>query len=75
MVIDLRANYSHLAVDGSYLLDAFGGSTLPSFFSSPANGSFNFDLNGRNASLMSGNDVASTQRQFNLVSFDQHRFG
>jgi hypothetical protein len=71
IVTELRANYSRLGVHGSYVLDDFGGGTVPtgsaSSVFSVANGSFNFNLNGRGAALMTGNDVVSTQRQLNLV--------
>jgi Ca-activated chloride channel homolog len=65
---DLRANFSRLRVHGSYLLDDFGGALVPEAISSSApTGSFSFNLNGRAAALMAGDDVASTQRQFNLI--------
>lgn len=71
IVTELHANYSRLGVHGSYLLDDFGGGTIPtgsaSSFFSAANGSFNLNLNGRGAALMTGNDVVSTQRQLNVV--------
>lgn len=71
VVTELRANYSRLSVHGSYLLDDFGGARVPdaiaSAFSSAPTGAFSFNLNGRAAALMTGNDVASTQRQFNIV--------
>ena len=70
VVTEVRANYSRLGVHGSYVLDDFGGSTIPaggaSSIFSGANGSFSFNLNGRSAALMTGNDVESTQRQLNL---------
>lgn len=71
-ITEVRANYSRLTVHNAYALDTFGGGTIPtgsaaSFFTS-ANGSFNFNLNERGAALLTGNDVASTQRQFNLIS-------
>ncbi|HJS24012.1 MAG TPA: VIT domain-containing protein [Pyrinomonadaceae bacterium] len=63
-VLELRANYSRLRVNGSYLLDDFGGAQPPDFF--PAS-SFTFDLNSRNAAWMAGDEQSNLQRQFNVV--------
>ena len=63
----LRGNYSRVSVGGSYVVDQFGGAVVPPQFLNPGNDSFAFDLNARSASLMSGGEVANTQRQFNLV--------
>lgn len=66
-VAEVRANYSRLKVAGTYWLDSFGGSVVPDSTS----GSLLFDLNARNAVLRTGDEVANTQRQFNLVgTFD-----
>jgi Ca-activated chloride channel homolog len=64
-VIDLRANYSRARVNGTYLLDDFGGAVIPDA-SFPAS-AFTFDLNSRNAAWMIGNEQSSLQRQFNLI--------
>ena len=70
---EIKTNYSHFTSRSSYRLDNFGGAMLPaeSLFSQPSlfaqDGSFSADLNGRNTMLMSGSDVASTQRQFNTL--------
>jgi len=70
---EIKTNYSHFTSRSSYRLDNFGGAMLPagSLFSQPAllaqNGSFSADLNGRNTTLMSGNDVTNTQRQLNTL--------
>lgn len=64
-VIDLRANYSRSRVNGSYLLDDFGGAVVPDFpFPAAA---FTFDLNSRNAAWMVGDEQSNLQRQFNLI--------
>ena len=63
LILELHANYSRSKVSGSYLLDEFGGAAVPAF---PAS-SFAFDLNSRSARFMTGEESASTQRQFNLV--------
>jgi Ca-activated chloride channel homolog len=62
-VIDLRANYGRSRVNGSYLLDDFGGAVVPGV-TFPA---FTFDLNSRNAAWMMGDEQSNLQRQFNLV--------
>jgi len=62
-IVDLRVNYSRLRVDGSYVLDEFGGTALPAT-SFPA--SFTFDLNSTNAAWKIGNEQSNLQRQFNL---------
>lgn len=72
---EIKVNYSHFTSRGSYLLDNFGGAILPlnSQFSQSAllanNSSFRADLNGLNTVLMSGSDVASTQRQLNTLGY------
>ncbi|HEY4426121.1 MAG TPA: VIT domain-containing protein [Pyrinomonadaceae bacterium] len=64
-VIDLRANYSRSRVNGSYLLDNFGGAVVPDTpFPAAA---FTFDLNSRNAAWMIGDEQSNLQRQFNLI--------
>ena len=65
-VIDLRANYSRSRVNGSYLLDNFGGAVVPdSAFPASA---FTFDLNSRNAAWMIGDQQSNLQRQFTLIA-------
>ncbi|HEU0253126.1 MAG TPA: TonB-dependent receptor, partial [Pyrinomonadaceae bacterium] len=64
MIVELFANYSRLRADGSYILDPFGGATLPGGTFEP--GSFTFDLNSRSAGWMTGDSSASVQRQFNI---------
>ena len=72
VVTDIRANYTRNTVRGSYLLDDFGGANvaggplLSPPFARPEH-SFLFDLGGRGAALTTGGDVASTQRQIQLV--------
>ena len=63
VALELRANYSRDRVNSAYLLDEFGGATIPAVSSS----AFAFDLNSRNAAWMSGSDESSLQRQFNVV--------
>lgn len=64
-IFELRANYSRLRVNGSYLLDDFGGASK---FADPfPASSFTFDLNSRNAGWMVGDEESNLQRQFNLV--------
>jgi len=64
-VIDLRANYSRSRVNGTYLLDDFGGAVVPdSPFPAAA---VTFDLNSRNAAWMIGDEQSNLQRQFNLI--------
>ena len=70
---ELKANYSRFTSGNNYVLDNFGGASpspasdfFASFFSS-GNSSATFDLAGRNAALMTGGDVTSTQRQLNTV--------
>ena len=63
-IFELRANYSRLRVNGSYLLDQFGGARPADLF--PAS-SFTFDLNSRNAAWMVGDEQSNLQRQFNVV--------
>ena len=64
-LIELSVNYSRLRVDGSYLLDQFGGAAVPSFAIN--HGSFGFDLNSRSSGWMIGDKAASVQRQFHLT--------
>ncbi len=64
-VLELRANYSRLRVNGAYDLDDFGGAATPADpFPVSA---FVFDLNSRNAAWMVGDEQANLQRQFNVV--------
>ena len=67
-VLELRANYSRSNVRGSYLVDEFGGAAIPANFLNTSNGSFAFDLNARGASVMTGEEIANLQRQFNFVA-------
>lgn len=62
-VLELRANYSRVRVNGSYLLDEFGGARPADLFPTAA---FTFDLNSRNAAWMAGDEQSSLQRQFNV---------
>src|SRR5215217_1567709 len=65
IVVDLRANYGRSRVNGSYLLDNFGGAVIPGTpFPAAA---FTFDLNSRNAAWMIGDEQSNLQRQFNLI--------
>ncbi len=64
-LMELQANYSRATVSGAYLLDNFGGAVVPDNLS-PS--SFTFDLSSRNAAFMRGDETASVQRQFHLVS-------
>jgi hypothetical protein len=66
VIIELDANYSRARVNGAYLLDQFGGATVP-VFDIPNSSSFAFDLNSRNAGFMIGDDATNTQRQINLT--------
>ncbi|HYG81139.1 MAG TPA: TonB-dependent receptor, partial [Pyrinomonadaceae bacterium] len=68
--IELRANYSRFTATSAYELDDFGGAVTPAtddglaaFFSGGTHAA-RFDLDGRNAALFGGGEVASTQRQF-----------
>lgn len=63
IALALHANYSRDRVNSAYLLDEFGGATIPAV-TSPA---FTFDLNSRNAAWMSGSDESNLQRQFNVL--------
>jgi hypothetical protein len=79
IVTEVRGNFSRLVVHGSYSVDDFGGAIVPtgstaSLFASEL-GSFNFNLNARGAALQTGNDVASTQRQFNVISATDMSYG
>src|ERR1043165_8925189 len=62
-VLELRANYSRARVKSAYLLDEFGGATVPAVSSS----GFTFDLNARNAAWMFGSEESNLQRQFNVL--------
>ena len=62
-VVEVNANYSRMRVNGSYLLDQFGGATIPDFSHS---GSFAFDLNSRHAAFKLGNEARNIQRQINM---------
>lgn len=62
-LFDIRASYSRLSVNGSYNLDNFGGATVPAL----SDEFFSFDLNGRNARLMTAREVSNVQRQLNIV--------
>jgi hypothetical protein len=72
MLMELHTNFSRATVSGAYLLDDFGGAVVPDNLS-PS--SFTFDLSSRNAAFMRGDETASVQRQFNLVSFVQRISG
>ena len=63
VALEMRANYSRDRVRGEYLLDEFGGATIPGVSSA----AFTFDLNSRNAAWMSGSDESNLQRQFNVL--------
>jgi Ca-activated chloride channel family protein len=64
-VLDFRANYSRSRVNGSYVLDGFGGAiVLGGPFPTAA---FSFDLNSRNAAWMFGDEQSNLQRQFNVT--------
>jgi hypothetical protein len=65
LIFDIRANYSRARVNGSYVLDNFGGAVIPDV-QFPVS-SFTFDLNSRNAAWMFGDEQSNLQRQFNLV--------
>ena len=70
---ELRANYSRFTSRSSYELDGFGGaaalpaSDLFTAFFYNGSGAASFDLQGRNAALMTGGDAQSVQRQANLL--------
>ena len=64
-IFDLRANYSRSRVNGSYLLDDFGGAVVPGGPFPAA--SFTFDLNSRNAAWMVGDEQSNLQRQSSLA--------
>jgi Ca-activated chloride channel family protein len=64
-ILDIRANYSRSRVNGSYVIDNFGGALVPDGpFTTAA---FSFDLNSRNAAWMFGDEQSNLQRQFNLT--------
>ncbi|HEY0003260.1 MAG TPA: TonB-dependent receptor [Pyrinomonadaceae bacterium] len=73
VVTDLRFNYSRVSESGSYILDQFGGASLPdngpasAFLLSGANGSTVFDLNGRYAGWKEASAFVNMQRQLNMV--------
>jgi len=69
IVVDVRANYSHMVVQGGTVLDDFGGATVPEGFLSSLNrqSAFLFDLSSRNASWGVRPRTENTQRQLNLV--------
>ena len=62
----MDVNYSTARANGSYLLDQFGGATIP-VLNIPQAGSFAFDLNSRNAGFLIGDDASNVQRQINLT--------
>lgn len=70
---ELRANYSRFSSGSSYALDDSGGaalSTAPDLFTAffyNRSDAASFDLQGRNAALMTGSDAANLQRQANLL--------
>ncbi|MBD0371882.1 MAG: VWA domain-containing protein [Pyrinomonadaceae bacterium] len=73
IVAELRANYSRYSSRSSYGLDDFGGAAIApasdlftNFFYDPARAA-SFDLEGRNAALMTGGDARSLQRQLNFL--------
>lgn len=61
-IFELDANYSRMRVNGAYLLDQFGGATIPDFSQFGS-----FDLSSRNAALKVGDDTRNIQRQFQLA--------
>jgi uncharacterized protein YegL len=61
-LLELWANYSRARVSSAYLLDEFGGATVPVVSAS----GFTFDLNSRNSAWMSGTEESNLQRQFNV---------
>jgi Ca-activated chloride channel family protein len=73
VVAELKLNYSRFTSRSLYALDSFGGAVVPLTSNSlppgfPGNGtSFSADLNARSSKLLSGGEVASTQRQLNLL--------
>ncbi|HEY0405901.1 MAG TPA: TonB-dependent receptor [Pyrinomonadaceae bacterium] len=73
VMAELRGNYSRLNARSILHLDEFGGAvvnantSLSSNFDASQRAFSTFDLNGRNAALANGGDVANAQRQFNLV--------
>src|SRR6185369_14946624 len=77
VILDFGANYRRARVNSAYWLDKFGGATVPAMpFTSQA---FIFDLNSRNAALMSGTEESNLQRQFNvlgsaLIAHGNHSF-
>ena len=66
VVFELDANYSTARANGSYVLDQFGGATIPVLNIPPAE-STAFDLNSRNAGFLVGDDASNIQRQINLT--------
>ena len=67
VIFEFDANYSRARVNGAYLLDEFGGATVP-VFDNLQSRSFAFDLNSRNAAFIFGDDATNTQRQINLMA-------
>lgn len=67
VVFEFDANYSRARVNAAYLLDEFGGATVP-VFDNLQSRSFAFDLNSRNAAFIFGDDASNTQRQINLTA-------
>jgi Ca-activated chloride channel family protein len=73
VVAELRLNYSRFTSRSSYELDSFGGAVVPFASNFPPPGfsgdgpAFSADLNARSSKLLSGGEVASTQRQLNLL--------
>jgi Ca-activated chloride channel family protein len=67
VVLELRGNYSRSRVAGSYLVDSFGGASVPGNFLNLSDSSFGVDLNARNSNLFSGTESPNVQRQLNAV--------
>jgi Ca-activated chloride channel homolog len=65
-VLEVRANYSRLRANGSYLLDDFGRATAIANILPPS--AFTFDLSSRNAAWMVGDERSNVQRQLNLTA-------
>jgi Ca-activated chloride channel homolog len=67
LVAEVKANYGHFTSRSAFVLDAFGGATLPAFALAPDNALLSVDLNARSTRLLSGEGISNTQRQFNLL--------
>ena len=67
VLLELRGNYSRSRAGGSYVVDNFGGASVPNKFLNLSDGSVGVDFNARNASLFSGSESANIQRQLNVV--------